>query len=154
MVCLPVSLPINSSTISRSDSSVSPVRRSSRISSIMGTITSIHPERISEMVPSKSNRTTRARAADAPSRSCSITSVFWHSETQHPLDRLVVVFQAFDGPEFLDRESAHRVAEARRVAMAEPALERREISSDEAISRAGCVDRLDWKAFDEKFFLT
>src|SRR5690349_15180252 len=72
MVCLPVSRPTNSSTIARNASSLSPVLRSSRISTIMGTITSIQPARISEIVPSKSKRTTRAFFAEAPGRSCSI----------------------------------------------------------------------------------
>src|SRR6266852_3788639 len=66
MVSLPVSCQTNSSTTLRNCSSLSPVLRSNRISTIMGTMTFIQPERIKESVPSKSNRTTRAFRADTP----------------------------------------------------------------------------------------
>src|SRR5258708_11366950 len=72
MVCLPVSRPTNSSTIRRRSSSLSPVWVSRRMSTIMGTMTSIQPARMSEMVPSKSKRTTRAFLAETPGRRCSI----------------------------------------------------------------------------------
>src|SRR5262245_58836900 len=66
MVSLPVSRQTNSSTTARSSSSVSPVFRLSRISTIIGTMTFIQPERMRESVPSKSNSTTRALRADTP----------------------------------------------------------------------------------------
>src|SRR5258708_18602794 len=72
MVCLPVSRPTNSSTIRRRSSSLSPVWVSRRMSTIMGTMTSIQPARMSEMVRSKSKRTTRAFLAETPGRRCSI----------------------------------------------------------------------------------
>src|ERR1700722_13391748 len=72
MVCLPVSLPTNSSTTTRRSSSRSPVFRSIRISTIMGIMISIQPDRITEIVPSKSKSATRALAAEAPGRRCSI----------------------------------------------------------------------------------
>src|ERR1041384_2296275 len=68
MVSLPVSRQTKSSTMARNSDSLSPVFKSTRISTIMGTITSIHPERISERVPSKSKRATRAADADASVR--------------------------------------------------------------------------------------
>ena len=66
MVCLPVSRQTKSSTTVRSSASLSPVLRSRRISTIMGTITSIQPERMREMVPSKSKRQTRALSPKRP----------------------------------------------------------------------------------------
>src|SRR5579871_5110220 len=66
MVSLPVRRQTKSSTKLRRSSSDSPVFRSERISTIIGTITFIQPERISERVPSKSNSTTRAFRADTP----------------------------------------------------------------------------------------
>src|SRR5579863_4810351 len=72
MVCLPVSLPTNSSTTARNSASDSPDFKSASISTIMGTITSIQPARMIEMVPSKSNKTTRASRACTPGRRCSI----------------------------------------------------------------------------------
>src|SRR3984885_5239185 len=66
MVSLPVSRQTNSSTNTRSCSSDSPVLRSARISTIMGTMTFIQPERISDNVPSKSKSTTRAWRAETP----------------------------------------------------------------------------------------
>ena len=62
MVSLPVSRQTKSSTMARSSASVSPVFRSTRISTIMGTITSTQPERISDSVPSKSNKSHSWRA--------------------------------------------------------------------------------------------
>src|SRR5580658_3362911 len=66
MVSLPVSLQTNSSTKPRNCCSDSPVFRSARISTIIGTMTFIHPERITDSVPSKSNSTTRALRAETP----------------------------------------------------------------------------------------
>src|SRR4029077_1157748 len=48
-----------------------------------GIMTSIHPERISEIVPSKSNMTALAFAADAPARMVSITSALSHAYGQN-----------------------------------------------------------------------
>src|SRR5712692_10484246 len=73
MVCRPVRRPTYSSTRARRSASFSPVWRSRRISTIMGTITPTQPERIREMVPSKSRRTTAAwRAWEAAWRVSSI----------------------------------------------------------------------------------
>src|SRR5580693_1413621 len=66
MVSLPVSFQTNSSTRPRNCCSDSPVFRSARISTIIGTITFIHPERITDRVPSKSKSTTRALRAETP----------------------------------------------------------------------------------------
>src|SRR5258708_18233558 len=82
MVSLPVSCQTNSSTTLRNCSSVSPVRRSSRISTIMGTITFIQPERIRESVPSKSNKTTRAFRADTPG--VIFSTIQFHSTEPQP----------------------------------------------------------------------
>src|ERR1700683_4771454 len=72
MVSLPVSRQTNSSTNPRSCSSDSPLLRSARISTIMGTITLIQPERINDNVPSKSKSTTRAWRAETPGLTFSI----------------------------------------------------------------------------------
>src|SRR6185503_15539413 len=95
MVCLPVSRPTNSSTMARRSSSRSPVLRSSRISTIIGIMISIQPERITEMVPSKSKRATRAFAADAPGRRCSIiyfivTRGVWSPGITQPLHAIPI----------------------------------------------------------------
>src|SRR5271166_191937 len=66
MVSLPVSRQTNSSTKVRNCSSDSPVFKSARISTIIGTMTFIQPERIKERVPSKSKSTTRALRAETP----------------------------------------------------------------------------------------
>src|SRR5579862_1017745 len=66
MVSLPVSRQTNSSTSAVNCDSDSPVLRSARISTIMGTITFIQPERITDNVPSKSKSTTRALRAETP----------------------------------------------------------------------------------------
>jgi len=60
MVCLPVSRPTNSSTIARRSASRSPVLRSIRISTIIGIMISIHPERMTEMFHRNQKRATRA----------------------------------------------------------------------------------------------
>src|ERR1700691_758843 len=76
MVSLPVSRQTKSSTNARSCSSDSPVLRSARISTIIGTITFIQPDRINDNVPSKSKSTTRAFRAEAPGRMFSSIQVY------------------------------------------------------------------------------
>src|ERR1700722_1272439 len=83
MVSLPVSRQTKPSTNARSCSSDSPVLRSARISSIIETMTFIHPERINDNVPSKSNSTTRAWRADVPGLTLSIISFMLLLELLH-----------------------------------------------------------------------
>ena len=67
MVSLPVSRHTNSSTICvKFLFATHPFCDSARISTIIGTITSIQPERMVENVPSKSKSATRAAAAVTP----------------------------------------------------------------------------------------
>src|ERR1700733_210898 len=95
MVSLPVSRPTNSSTIECSSASDSPVFRSIRISTIMGTMTLTQPERITERVPSKSKRAARAPEAFAPVRTC---SMFVISEPVFP----------FAGPHYIRAQAGIR----------------------------------------------
>src|ERR1700722_3195891 len=83
MVSLPVSRQTKPSTNSRSCSSDSPVLRSARISTIIGTMTFIHPDRINDNVPSKSNSTTRAWRAEMPGLTLSIISFMLLLELLH-----------------------------------------------------------------------
>src|SRR5580658_5844595 len=83
MVSLPVSRQTNPSTIARSCSSDSPVFRSARISTIIGTITFIQPERINDSVPSKSKSTTRASRAETPGLTFSIIPAYLILEPLH-----------------------------------------------------------------------
>src|ERR1017187_7218583 len=74
MVSLPVKRQTNSSTTAVSSAPVSEVLVALSPSKHIGTITSIQPDRTREIVPSKSNITTRVRAAEAFLFTISITS--------------------------------------------------------------------------------